>query len=134
MQNSSSHAVIHTVTTVYLQQILDPLFDWFTSNFPSLKRDYSVTRFQISLFLLNTLPGPHMNRLNGFANFFVFVKIFEDKIRNSSVRIVNYFANIVCLRCQRLALTHVFSQYLRDNENFRETVIACTYGGSGRVF
>ena len=71
-----------------------------------------------------------MNRLNGFANFFVFVKIFEDKIRNSSVRIVNFFAHIVCLRCQRLALTHVFSQYLRDNENFRETVIACIQTGA----
>ena len=78
-----------------------------------------------------------------FDNFFVFAKIFA----NNGVRVVNDYADM-CPRSQLLCghrvrvvvdyvdtrFSNFASEYLRENENFCETVFACSYGAQVESF
>ena len=77
-----------------------------------------------------TLPGPHMDRLNGFVNFFVFAKIFHYKIRYSYVLLKSktiYRVSITTIR------TGVFREYLHTIEKFASRFLFVHIGPS-RVF
>ena len=73
------------------------------NNFHSLLKEKCHVIFDLYLFALKALPGPHMNTFEQ-ANFFVCTKIFDYKVRYSHVHVVNDYAHIV------------FRKFFRENE------------------